>query len=321
MIKSSDLHGLKSAIRFPELPVLPYEKSCITIGNFDGVHLGHQAIISKMVRRANARGNPLIVITLFPNPYDFFNPDIRSFYLSTPKEKEQRLLDLGVDRVLSFQFDREFANLSPQEFLSALKDKLGVSTLVVGEDFALGKNRAGTPPVLKDIGKSLNFKVKVLSQVTIWDKEISSTRVRKLLDEGKVRAAASLLGRYYSLSGLVTYGSSRGSKIGLPTANIDYWKKKKLPAVGVYATKARINQEDYEGITNVGYRPTFEIQDEPNIETYIFDFSENIYEEKFELAFVEKIRDEQKFSGVEDLLAQIEKDKQTARRIFENEQK
>jgi riboflavin kinase/FMN adenylyltransferase len=306
-------------IEFSELRPMPYEKTCITIGNFDGVHLGHQAIISQMVNQANSQGNPLIVITFFPNPYDFFNPDINSFYLSTPDERESLLLGLGATHVLTFKFDSDFANLEPKAFLSEIKNNLAFETLVVGEDFGLGKDRKGTIPVIKDIGKELSFNLKVLPSVKLGDKEISSTKVRKQLDQGNVSEVAKLLGRYYGVSGIVTHGSDRGSRIGLPTANILHWPKKKLPAIGVYATHVNLRGERYQGITNVGYRPTFEHQTMPNVETYIFKFSDDIYGEKMKLEFVEKIRDEKKFSGVDAFLAQIERDKETARKIFRDE--
>ncbi|MDY6846793.1 MAG: bifunctional riboflavin kinase/FAD synthetase [Chloroflexota bacterium] len=316
-----DSYDLENTIDFFKLPPLSYEKTCITIGNFDGVHLGHQAIISQMVEQANSNGKPLIVITFLPNPFDFFNPDIQSFYLSTPKEKKRRLLGLGVDQVLTFKFDRSFANLTPDEFLSGLKDKLALETLVVGEDFTLGRNRQGTIPVLRNIGERLSLKIKVLPSVKLGNRDISSTKVRKLLDQGEVGKAADLLGRYYSISGVVTHGSDRGAKIGLPTANITYPPKKKLSAIGVYATYVDLRGEKHQGITNVGYRPTFENQATVNIETFIFDFSDNIYGEKMKLSFVAKIREEQKFSGVDEFLAQIERDKARARRIFKDDEK
>lgn len=316
---SEFINDQSKIIEFSELNHLGYEKTCITIGNFDGVHLGHQAIISKMVKQANSQGTPLIVITFFPNPYDFFNPKIRSFYLSTPKEKETLLLGLGVGHVLTFKFDRAFANLHPGEFLSSAKEKLALETLVVGEDFALGKNRQGTIPVIREIGKDLSFQLKVLPSVSLGNMEISSTKVRKCLDEGDVAWAAKLLGRYYSVSGIVTHGSDRGSRIGLPTANIIHWPKKKLPAIGVYATYVDLREKRYQGITNVGIRPTFEEQTLPNVETHIFDFDDEIYGEEMKLDFVKKIRDEKKFSGVEAFLARIEKDKAAAKRIFKDE--
>ncbi len=304
------------SIEFSDLPAIFTRKACITIGNFDGVHLGHQAIISKMVKLANSRGNPLMVITFFPNPFDYFNPDVNSFYLSTPEEKEELLLNLGVDQVFTFKFDSDFANLLPIVFLSELKHKLGLETLVVGEDFALGKNRQGTISVLKKIGEELTFRVKVLTTIKLGDKAISSTKVRNLLDDGDVVEAAALLGRYYGISGVVIHGSDRGARIGLPTANILHWPKKKLPATGVYATHVTLRGMDFKGITNVGYRPTFEDQSLPNIETYIFDFDDEIYGEAMRLEFIERIREEKKFSGVDAFLAQIEQDKATARRIF-----
>lgn len=303
-------------IDFQALTALSYADSCITIGNFDGVHLGHQAIISKMVQAANHLNRPVLVVTFFPNPYVFFNHPEQPFYLSTPEEKEAQMLALGVDRVITFRFNREFANLIPEVFLSALKEKLGLGVLVVGQDFALGKGRQGTIPVLEEIGQAQAFKVETIPQIQTEEKEISSTMIRQLLDTGAVDRVAELLGRLYNLAGEVTHGSDRGARIGLPTANIDHWPQKKLPAVGVYATLVNLHGETYQGITNVGYRPTFEKQKLVNVETHILEFDGNIYGEKINLAFIQKLRDEQKFSGVDAFLAQIERDKAKAKRIF-----
>ena len=305
-------------IDFGTLKPLPDQDSCITIGNFDGVHLGHQAIITQMVREAEIKNRPVIVVTFFPNPYAFFNAPREAFYLSTPGEKEQQLLSLGVDRVFTFRFNQEFANLTAEGFISELKKKLGLGVLVVGEDFALGKNRQGTIPVLNKLGRRFAFSVETISQVKASDREISSTMIRRVLDNGAVAEAAEHLGRPYQVAGLVTHGSDRGSKIGLPTANLDFWPQKKLPAVGVYATLVYLNDQVLHGITNIGYRPTFEDQQQVNIETHILDFEGNIYGEKMSLAFIDKLRDEQKFSGVDAFLAQIERDTAQARRIFQH---
>ena len=307
-------------IAFEDLPKLPIQKSCITIGNFDGVHKGHQFIIKELVQRGFSDEMTVIVVTFFPNPADFFGRTPESFYLTAPEEKEALLKGLGVDEVITFRFDRDFAGLSAETFLQALKDKLGLSVLLVGYDFVLGKNRSGTIPVIRRIGEEMGFALETLAPVEFGGDEISSTRIRQALKGGYVRKAMEMLGRPYSMSGVVTHGSDRGSRIGLPTANMDFWPHKLRPAIGVYATRPIMNGKMYQGITNIGLRPTFEDQDQPNIETHILDFDGNIYGEKLELQFIEKIRDEQKFSGVETFLAQIERDKATARRIFSHDQ-
>ena len=311
-----DVNFLDNIIEFGQLTPLSMQETVITIGNFDGVHLGHRAIITKMVTDASPMQKPVLVVTFYPNPVDFFNPQRKSFYLSTPWEKKAQLCALGVDDVITFKFDRNFANLSAQTFLETLKIKLGLRELIVGHDFALGKNRVGTLPVIKEIGQKLSFSVRVIDQICIGQEEISSTQVRQKLDEGDVVGAAQLLGRFYGVSGKAIHGSARGARIGLPTANITHWSKKKLPAVGVYATHTILKNHSYQGITNVGYRPTFEQQEQPNVETHLFDFNKDIYGEHIEIQFVQKIRDEQKFSGVSDFLAQIERDKESARGIF-----
>jgi riboflavin kinase/FMN adenylyltransferase len=318
-MRSNDNHDVNLK-KFSEFDPLPYLDSYISVGNFDGVHRGHRAIIKYMLWHANPKESPVIVVTFFPNPAVYFNHQDKNFYLSTPDEKKEFLCGLGVDEVLTFKFDRDFAQLSPETFLSGIKTKLGMRVLVVGRDFALGNERQGTVPVIKSIGQELDFSVEMISPINFKGVEISSTEIRQRLDEGDIRGAATLLGRYYSVSGKVVQGSDRGRRIGLPTANISHWSGKKLPAVGVYATNVMLHGETYLGITNVGFRPTFEDQDLPNVETHILNFDGNIYDEELTLQFIEKIRDEMKFSGVEAFLAQIERDKAAARKIFQNEE-
>lgn len=307
-------------IDFSELQSMPYQESCVTVGNFDGVHRGHQAILSEITRRGESRNKPFIVITFFPNPAYYFKGYKQGFYLSTPEEKETLLKALGAEKVLTVKFDRDFANLTPREFLSTLKEKLAVDLLVVGHDFTLGRDRQGSIAVLKSLGEVLSFRVDVVPPVILDKGEISSTAIRQYLDEGKVGAAAELLGRSYAISGEVVHGSDRGSRIGLPTANISPWPLKKLPGVGVYASHVYLEGNTYQGITNIGYRPTFEEQSLPNMETHILGFDGNIYGKEITLEFIKKIRDERKFSGVESFLAQIEQDKADAHRIFSYDQ-
>lgn len=312
-------------VEFGSLQPFAYQNSYITIGNFDGVHLGHQAIITQMIRAGKEKQQPVLVVTFFPNPSAYFkeqaqtNSDLqKGYYLSSPVEKEQYLLNLGVDEVVTFRFNQDFANLSAESFVLELKSKLGLGCLVVGEDFALGKGRQGTIPVLKSIGRRHSFCVNAIPQIKTDGTEVSSTKIRRLLDQGAVAEAADQLGRPYQIDGVVTHGSDRGGKFGLPTANLSYWPQKKRPAVGVYVTKVFLNHQVFQGITNIGHRPTFEEQAQVNIETHILDFDGNIYGEEMGLAFIEKLREEQKFSGVDALMAQIELDKARAREIYQN---
>jgi len=317
-MRNNDNQAL-NLIDFHKLDPLTYSHSFISVGNFDGVHRGHRAIIKYMLWHAKVQEQPVIIITFFPNPSDYFDHHAEGFYLSAPDEKEDFLRGLGVDEVFTFNFDQNFASLTPEAFLSGLKDKFRLDVLVVGRDFALGKERKGTVPIIKSIGEELGFSVDMISPINFKGTEISSTEIRQRLDKGDVRAAATLLGRYYSVSGEVIHGSDRGKQIGLPTANIAHWQRKKLPAVGVYATNIILRGKKHQSITNVGYRPTFENQDLPNVETHILNFDGNIYGEKLTVQFIEKIRDEKKFSSVETFLNQIERDKATARKIFKNE--
>lgn len=307
-------------IDFSEIQPLSYSNSYISVGNFDGVHRGHQAIIKEMIRQAEPQGAPVIVITFFPNPTDFFTHPREGFYLSTPKEKETLLLKMGVTKVITLRFDQDFSNLPARRFLLGLKENFGLHVLVVGHNFTLGKTRLGTIPVIESIGEELDFSINVVKPFMLGEKDISSTLIRQYLDDGNVDGAAELLGRLYTISGEVSHGSDRGSRIGLPTANISHSPLKKFPAVGVYATYVSVNGETFQGVTNIGYRPTFEEQSLPNMETHILDFDGNIYGKKITIGFLKKIREEKKFSGAASLLAQIDQDKSTARRIFENDQ-
>lgn len=304
---------------FFDLEALDLENTHITIGNFDGVHLGHQAVIEDLLQKAQAAEAPTAVVTFFPNPSNYFRKHQAGFYLTPPDQKEALLLEMGVDHVVTLRFDKALSELTPQAFLLGLKEKLGLGVLVIGRDFALGKNRAGTLPVIEEIGEHLSFHVAPIQPVRFGEMGISSTEIRHRLDEGDVACVEKLLGRYYTIQGVVTHGADRGSRIGLPTANLDHWPQQKLPAIGVYATRVKLFDRYHHGITNVGYRPTFENQDQPNIETHILDFDGNIYGEQMALEFVQKIREEQKFSSVEAFLAQIERDKATARKIFQDD--
>ncbi len=318
MINFEALLGTK-ILNFFDLEPLPIENAIITVGNFDGVHLGHQAIIHHMLQKASTEKAPVIVVTFFPDPADFFNSRSEYFYLSTPVEKETILFDLGVDSVVTFDFNKDFSSLTPRAFLQGLKQKLGLSALVIGRDFALGKNRQGTLSEITALGDDLSFSVETIKPINYKRREISSTNIRQHLDEGDVACAAKMLGRYYAISGMVTHGSDRGSRIGLPTANISHWPRKKLPAIGVYVTRVILHEKTYLGITNVGCRPTFEDQDQPNVETHILDFDGNIYGEQLTLQFLQRIRDEQKFDNPDAFIAQIERDKVFARKIFDHD--
>ncbi len=305
---------------FNALEPRPFDDACITIGNFDGVHLGHQAIIKRMVQEAHRATRPVRVITFYPNPYVFFTNAAEAYYLSTPGEKQRQLLSLGVDQVITFKFDEDFAELIPETFLVQLKQSFGLGVLVVGQDFALGANRQGTIPVLKQIGRAHAFTVKTIPFIDLGGIQLSSTQIRQYLDRGEGDRAAELLGRLYAVTGEVVHGSNRGALIGVPTANLAHWPGKKLPAVGVYATRVNLPGGVFQGITNVGFRPTFEDQAQANVEVYILNFSQNIYGQVIRLDFIQKIRDEQKFTGVDAFLEQIERDKETAKRIFEHDE-
>ncbi len=298
-----------------EIPKIPGASWAI-IGNFDGVHLGHQALIKEMVDGARREGNTSVIITFSPHPKVLLENIQESYYLTTNEEKFVISQQLGADQYLNLSFSDSLKDLSAEEFIRILKDRIGLSVLVVGQDFSIGKSRQGNVENLKDI--FINLGIKVIRQPPIcyegvW---ISSGMIRQLINEGKISYANKHLGRYYSISGLVTEGKGIGSKFGFPTANIDFDRMKVLPKRGVYATWAEVRGKVYPAVTNVGIRPTFEINGQPSIETLLLDFDDNIYKEFLNVNFVERIRDEKKFESLQLLSEQIANDKESSRRIL-----
>ncbi|HIQ09175.1 MAG TPA: riboflavin biosynthesis protein RibF, partial [Anaerolineaceae bacterium] len=233
----------------------------LTIGAFDGVHLGHRAIIEPFVAEAHAAGAPAVVLTFFPHPSVVLQRQQRPFYLSTPEEKAELLGALGVDVVITHRFNRRVAALSARAFMERLKAHLGLRMLWVGYDFALGRNREGDIPTLKRLGEELGYQVHVMEAVTLNGEVISSSRIRTLLSAGQVEEAARLLGRPYQVTGKVVQGDGRGRQLGFPTANLKIWARRMVPGPGVYVAQARLADGGTWGaVVNVGVRPTFEAQ-------------------------------------------------------------
>ncbi len=291
----------------------------VLLGNFDGVHRGHQAVIGRGAELA--RGDaPLVVVTFEPHPRSFFRPDQPPFRLTPAQNKVHHIEALDVDGLVVLRFDAAFSNLTADAFVRRiLVDGLAARHVVVGHDFAFGNKRAGTVDTLTEMGKELGFDVTVVEPVASADKEVySSTRIRDYLATGKPGHAAALLGRPFEVEGPVGEGAKRGRTIGFPTANLalgDYLR----PAYGVYAVLAGIEREGgeawYDAIANLGKRPTVDGESEL-LEVHIFDFDEDLYGQILRVALIEYIRPERKFDGLEALKAQIEADCVTARRIL-----
>ena len=294
---------------YRSLDDISLQNSWLTIGVFDGVHRGHQEILTKLTAGAHKNGAPAVVLTFWPHPGVVLGKRVNLKSLTTPEERADLLGSLGVDAVVTQPFTPEFANLSALDFMRLVSERLGLRSLWIGYDFALGHNREGNFERLTEIGTELGYGVQAIGPVKNGMDVLSSSLIRQRIRDGDVAHAAENLGRFYNLNGPVVHGDGRGRKINIPTANIDYPKAKMIPANGVYATWAWIGGERYPAATNIGINPTFTPDKEtPNVEAHVLDFDRDLYDQEVTLEFVERLRDEMKFDGVEALLKQIHAD-------------
>lgn len=295
-------------------------KECVlTIGKFDGVHLGHQAVLSNVLDKARSLGLPATVMVFEPQPEELFTPDTAPARISTLSEKYKALKKLGVDRLLCVRFSREFASQSPQTFVNdLLVERLGVKFLVVGDDFRFGKGRSGDFALLQSAGEEYGFEVASTQSFRMADCRISSTAIREALADGSFTQAEKMLGRRFSISGKVVHGEKKGRTIGFPTANV-LLNRCQTPILGVFAVTVLIDGIEYGGVANIGSRPTLNGV-RTQLEVHIFEFSGYVYGQPIEVMPVEKIRNEVKFASFDDLKKQIEKDVLSAREIL-NKQK
>jgi riboflavin kinase/FMN adenylyltransferase len=291
------------------------QDTILTIGAFDGVHRGHQYLIGQLLQRARQTHRLAGLITFHPHPSAVLSPRNPTRYLTTPGEKAALLERLGLDIVAILPFNREMAQTLARDFIEMVSRQLRMTELWVGRDFALGYGREGTPEVLRSLGKETGFSVETISPLVWKGKIISSTRIRSLLFRGRVREAADLLGRYPSLAGEVVRGAQRGRCLGFPTANLEVRAERAIPANGIYAVYALLGEERYQGVANVGVRPSFD-NGERTVETYILDFEADIYGYDLVVEFVHRLRSEKRFAEIKELIAQIEKDVVEARRIL-----
>jgi len=291
------------------------QDTILTIGAFDGVHRGHQYLIGQLLQRARQTRRLAGLITFHPHPSAVLSPGNPTRYLTTPGEKVALLERLGLDLVAILPFNQEVARTSARDFIGMVCRQLRMRELWVGKDFALGYGREGTPEVLRALGQEMGFSVEMITPL-VWKGEvISSTRIRSLLFRGQVREAAELLGRYPSLAGEVVRGAQRGRCLGFPTANLEIRAERAVPANGIYAVYAILGEERYQGVANVGVRPTFD-NGERTVETYILDFDADIYGCDLVVEFVQRLRSEKRFTEIRELIAQIERDIVEARRIL-----
>lgn len=291
----------------------------VAIGNFDGIHLGHQAVIDIARTQATRLSAPLGIVSFEPHPREFFAPDAPPFRLMNAEAKENRLEKLGVERLYQLRFDAMLAGLTPEGFVKdVVVDGLGLAHIVVGADFVFGKDRAGNANDLKGFGDTLGFGVTIAELISNQSGQFSSTNIRNALSEGRPRDAAEMLGHWHRIDGEVYGGDQRGRELGYPTANMSI-NRLHPPRFGIYAVKVDVLTGPHKGIYNgaasVGVRPMFG-ENKPNLETFLFDFSGDLYGEHLSIAFVEYLRPEAKFDSLKALVAQMDADCTRARKIL-----
>ena len=301
--------------------ISPFEKACVTIGNFDGVHLGHQQLFAEVVSKAKETKGCSVVVTFDPHPLRVLRPD-GILLISTIAQKIEQIGKAGIDHLVVIPFDRSFASTTAEQFVQEiLLDTIGMTELVVGYDYAFGKGRSGDTEFLREQGRKRNFPVTVVEAFYKNKMLVSSTQIRKLVCEGRMMDARSLLGRPYQIRGVVQVGKKRGgSEIGYPTANLKVNKEDLVPRIGVYAVQVICEGVCYGGVLNIGYNPTFGDQ-KLVAETHIFDFNKDIYGKPIKLNLLKFLRDEKKFTGIPDLADQIGRDATEAKKVLsENKQ-
>jgi riboflavin kinase/FMN adenylyltransferase len=298
----------------------PLNRPVLTIGNFDGVHLGHRAILEIVVDRARSLGGEAILLTFEPHPRKIVQPDRPPSLLATLEQKAELLDAAGIDVLIVESFDLEFAQTPPEVFVNEyIQRRIAPTEVYVGYDFHFGRDREGSMRLLAETGPRLGFSVTVIPEITMGERDVNSTRIRDLLGTGQVKEAAELLGRPFSVRGSIVEGMKRGRGMGFPTANLAP-DNEMLPHAGVYICAVRFLDDGDPGrgevipaVTNLGYRPTFDDQRSLVAEAHLMDFSGDLYGRKVDLDFLERLRPEQKFESIDELKLQIGRDVDTAR--------
>ena len=292
-------------------------RGCVaTIGNYDGVHLGHQAVLRQLKRHAEVMGLPALVITFEPHPQEFFNADQAPTRITSFRDKLEILKQQNIDRTLCLRFQQSVAGQSAEDFIEqVLVGDLSIKRLIIGDDFRFGKNRRGDYRMLRDFGKRLGFDVVLAETHRLDGHRVSSSSIRERLQESRFEEAQLLLGRYFSISGRVAHGAKRGRQLGFPTANINLGKRA-VPLRGVFAVSVKgVDDRAYLGVANLGTRPVFQ-EKKLLLEAHLFDFDKIIYGRYISVEFFKRLRDERKFSSVDELVAQIATDIRAARELF-----
>jgi riboflavin kinase/FMN adenylyltransferase len=304
-------------IHFPDDPRPPrWSQPVLALGNFDGVHRGHRKILDRLCRVARERAATAVVMTFDPHPPRVVRPDKAPPLLMTTAQKLQAVADAGVQGAAVVRFTPELSRWDPETFVrTALVGWLHVSEVWVGADFVFGHDRAGNFSVLRALGVQYGFKAEKIDPVRYKDFVVSSTRIRRLVSEGRVDEAGALLGHQYHLDGTVVRGDERGRTIGFPTANL-CTDNELLPPHGVYATTARVGEVVYASVSNVGTRPTVDVSGRTTVETHLLDFDRDLYGQTIRLGFVQRLRDERAFGSLDLLRTQIDDDCRRARVLF-----
>lgn len=289
----------------------------VTIGNFDGLHRGHQAMLARLKQEADQHGLPSCVLTFEPHPREFFTPANAPARLSSLREKAELIRAAGIDRLHVCRFNQRFSSLSPADFIQqVLVNTLHAKWVLVGDDFRFGAKRAGDFALLKQAGQQLGFEAESLPTVQVNGGRSSSTAVREALSAGDMAAAAQLLGRPYSISGRVVHGDKLGREIGFPTANIQL-QHNRPPLSGIFAVEVcGLNGSPLQGVCSLGTRPTVKENGRPTLEVFIFDFKGDLYGRRLRVDFLQKLRDEEKYPGLDALIAQINLDVENAKTFF-----
>jgi riboflavin kinase / FMN adenylyltransferase len=305
-----------NVIHYPEDVTVRWHNPVLALGNFDGLHRGHMKIIDRVRRRAGERGGTPAAMTFDPHPSRVLRPDKAPPLLMTKEQRLEALSRSGMQGVAVVRFTRELSQWDPETFVrTVLVEWLHVVEVWVGANFLFGHERAGNYSVLRSLGARYGFRAEKIDPVRYKDFVVSSTRIRRLLSEGRVDEAGALLGHHYFIDGSVVRGAGRGRALGFPTANLAT-PNELLPPAGVYATTATVDGVVHPSVTNIGLRPTFGDVDRPVVEAHVLDNSADLYERTVRLSFVQRLRDERAFADVDALKAQIDADCRGARRLF-----
>jgi riboflavin kinase/FMN adenylyltransferase len=290
--------------------------SIVALGNFDGFHLGHQAVVGRAIARAFHERRPAIVATFDPHPVRFFKPDLPPFRLTTLDQRETLFAHAGADAMLVFEFDGRLASMDAEEFIAkVLAERIGAAGVVTGDDFTFGKGRAGDVALLKTLGEKHGVSAEAVAQVVVDGVRVSSGRIREALVAGDTGTATHLLSRDYAIEGVVQRGDARGRHLGYPTANLELGDYQR-PKYGIYAVRVTLDDgRELPGVASLGVRPTFNPPQEL-LEAHLFDFDGDLYGRKVEVALHAYIRDEMKFADVETLVAHMQEDEVKARKLL-----